>query len=234
MQARIKNQSTSNQWPIIGRIKIGEKTDKGYPKSLDYFRCTGHYAKMFSDVFGDKPNKISIIFYTDDLFQSCFQRYECRDQKTGALMGKGDGESFFIHDGIMWKPEQDKAKIKALGKWEVILTIRFIIPEIKGVVGLFQLDTKAKESTIPQIISTFDEVKRMAGTIVNIPFDMVVVKVKSQLPGEKKIFPVINLIPNVSSDNLTIVKKFLTQTGDDIKQLGMLNDDKILQLKNEK
>ena len=72
-------------------------------------------------------------------------------------------------------------------------------------------------------------IKNSAGTIVNIPFDMVVEKVKSQKPENKSVFPVVKLIPNITQDNLDIVRGFL-QHGGNVMQIGMLTDEKIKEI----
>jgi hypothetical protein len=51
----------------------------------------------------------------------------------------------------------------------------------------------------------------MAGTAVNVPFDLQVKKVKSQKPGDKRLYPVVSLIPNVGADKIDEVNQFLEQ-----------------------
>src|SRR5262245_52461611 len=92
----------SKRLPIISKIKIGEtaiskNTGKPYPISLDYFKCFEEkYRETFIKSLGEKPNRIPIIFISDDFRDSCNERYELRDQKTGDLFAYGDGKNFMI------------------------------------------------------------------------------------------------------------------------------------------
>lgn len=233
MKGRIKRNEelTRSKFPIIGKIKVGEKTEKGYPTSLDYFRCTGKYEKHFTEAYGQKPNVISIVFISDDFKDSCFERYECRD-KDGRLAAYGDGEKTFVFKDTINDYELSKltrAKLADLGKWSVILTIKFIALDVSGVFGLFQFDTKGDKSSIPQIRDTFDTVLSTIGTVINIPFDLIVEKVKSQKPGSKSVFPVVSMVPNISKDNQDKLAAF-HKSGGDIKQLGTLNEEKVKRL----
>ena len=232
--------------PIIGNIRIGEKRNNGsggkdYPVSLDYFKPTGDFAKLFTDAYGDKPNKIQVIFISNDNVQSCHEEYDARDA-AGRRAGYGDGETFYLYDlkkeeYIEYKPNKEPTHKEFMTKytkdnklvWKVVLTLHFIIPKIKGVFGVWRFQTRGSKSSIQQIISVFDMIKNSAGTIVNIPFDMVVEKVKSQKPENKSVFPVVKLIPNITQDNLDIVRGFL-QHGGNVMQIGMLTDEKIKEI----
>jgi hypothetical protein len=242
--ARIQRAGTTevsaSKLPIIGSIKVGEKVKtaagKEYPKSLDYFRATGDYAPKFHEAFGDKPTSIGIIFMSDDINSVCNERYELRDTKTGSLIGKGDGKNFDVwnpkladnkgaYESVVVESELDKAKFGAEckklsnnGTWMAILTINFIIPKIGSVMGYWKFESKGVKSSIPNIRDAFDMVKEFAGTCVNIPFDLQVKKVKSQRPGDARLYPVVALIPNVSKDKLDDVRQFLSQ-GNKIAEL---------------
>ncbi len=91
---------------------------------------------------------------------------------------------------------------------------------------MWQFKTSGDKSSIHAIREAYDRVKEMAGTVVNIPFDLVVKKVKSNKPDDTRNYPVVNLIPNVSSENIELLKNFLQQ-GIDVKHLGMLTDEKV-------
>lgn len=230
MKGRIKRKdaTSTSKIPIVGKIKVGIKNEKGYPQSLDYFICDSKYQKFFLDAYGEKPDSIQVCFISNNFSDSCDERYECRD-KDGRLAGYGDGEKSFIFDGKNYVEETDKKKLAVAGKWETILTIKFVIPKIKSIFGLFTFSTKGDKSSLPQIRDTFDTVLDQAGTVINLPFDLVVKKVKSQKPGTKHLFPVVNLIPNISKANLELVHNYLQQ-GNDIKKLGLLDESKIQQL----
>lgn len=213
MNGRIEDDH-KNYMPIVGRIKCGMVNDKGYPQSLDYFRATGNYMAMFTEAFGDKPTSIEIVFLSDTVKDVCDERYEIR--KGSKLYAWGDGETFNVwddktdyrsftkanHPDIMERVE------KRLGaKWDRTLTLRFLIPRIKGVLGVWQLVTKGEASSIPQIVTIFDKTMTMAGTVKGIPFDLSVEKVKSQKPSSKSSFPVIKIIPNASEKSMEMISK---------------------------
>lgn len=215
--------------PIIGKIRVGEKVKNAsgveYPVSLDYFKPTGEYAAKFSEAFGPKPTSIGIVFINDDPAQSCNERYELRDKKTGNLLGFGDGVNFELWDFDLKEyrkfliETEDKKKLLADfqrnfangEQWRVILTLEFVIPKIASVMGLWKFETKGVASSIGNIRDTFDQIQMLADTVVNVPFDLRVQKVSSQKPGERKSYPVVNLIPNVGQDKLDEVRNFLQQ-----------------------
>lgn len=187
-------------------------------------------------MYGEKPNQIQIIFITDDDSVSCNEVWEGREKKTGNLAGTSDGESFQLwnYDSGKYEECNDKTIVESFTKeheiqWSIILTLNFIIPAIKGVFGMWQLQTKGTKSSIESIINTYDAMKNEAGTVINIPFDLVVKKVEGQKPGQKRVFPVVDLVPNISSQNIEILRKWLNQGGD-VKDLGMLSDQKLDQL----
>ena len=233
--ARIKRQKQEIGLPRIGKIKVGElveRNGKTFPQSLDYFRATGKYASHFHKVYGDKPNQITIVFVTDNLDVACDEEYHLRD-KAGGLYGRGDGETFRIWNGEIEDyvtattsdypnlMDQAEKKSKSPQGWQAVLTLRFIIPTIPGVVGMWELQTKGERSSLPQIRDAFDFVRDWAGTVVNIPFNLTVEKVKSQRPGSKSKFPVIQLIPNVTKENMEMVRNALSD-GYDVKEVKQL------------
>jgi hypothetical protein len=231
---------------IAGKIKVGEKNEKGYPVSLDYFKAEGQFSDMFYQVFEDQPKRIQIAFISDDLTHSCNLRYELRG-KDGKLFSRGDGQNFEVLHNGKWvfksavelaseygSVEDFKEKAKQYCKsskgWETRLILRFIIPKIKGLLGEWQFSTKAEKSSINQIVSAFDQVKENAGTIIMIPFDLVVEKVSGDQYGVKKRYPVVKLIPNASPESLVTVKQFI-ESGRQPWEVGLLTDDRVLQLK---
>jgi hypothetical protein len=205
----------ASQLPIIGNIKCGIKGDK-FPQSVDYFIPTGKYASLFTDAYGQKPSTIQIVFINNDRSMVCNERYEYRD-KQGRLFASGDGQEFEIWDGkkyckrnIATSPDiMDQVEKICPGshkKWEVILTLRFLIPKIKGIAGIWQFSTKGDKSSIPNIVSTFDTMMDIKKSIVGVMCDLTVQFAKSQKPGETSRFPVVSLVPNVSEKNLEILQ----------------------------
>ena len=232
ISGRIKRRDQrSARLPIIGKVKIGKKTEQGYPTSLNHFIAIGKYDKYFSDAYGFEPNKLEVVFFTNNISEACNERWECRDPQ-GKLAGYGDGETFDIYNAVADKYEktQDKEIIKKAGKWEAILTITFLLLKIRGVFGCWQLSTKGERSSIPSIRDTFDMVMSKAGTVIGIPFDLCIEKVKSQKPGSKNLYPVITLVPNVSSQHLEMLASYV---GSDLNNVGILTEEKIEQIKQK-
>lgn len=197
-------------FPEVGRIKIGMKSDRGYPMSLDYFRPTGKYAGLFTQKLGEKPQTLQIIFPDDDPAKVCNERYVYRDDK-GALVAKGDGRIFEIWDGKKYAPysvenypdiwEQiirNNPTKRGSDNWDVELTLRFIIPAICGVVGVWVLDTKGRASSVKNLRDSFDSVQVMRGTVTTSVFDLSVHFHKSNKPGSNSRYPVLDLICNDS------------------------------------
>jgi len=213
--------------PIIGNIRVGEKDEKGLPHSLDYFKATGTYANMFHQCFGGQPEKIEIVFFSDNVLDVCFERWELR--KGAKLYGYSDGTTTFVWDKKDYK--QTKAKMDAIAKevksekgWERILTLTFAILKIRGVFGMWRFSTKAEASSLPQIKTAFDVVQQKGGTVINVPFDLLVKKVVDQKPDSKASYPVVTLVPNVSQEHLELMNEALI-AGKEIK--GIATEEKI-------
>ena len=198
--------------PEIGRLHIGMKqksqSGKEYPVSLDYFRPTGKYAGLFENAYGEKPSTIQIIFPSDNPETVCNQRYEYRDN-AGALVARGDGHNFEIWDGKKYAPfsiddypdlmEQITAKNptkRGNDNWDITLTMRFIIPAVRGIVGVWWFSTKGRASSIKNICNSFDGVQMMRGTVMQTVFDLSVQYAKSNKPGDNSRYPVVSLIAN--------------------------------------
>lgn len=214
--AQRKTQVSASTLPEVGKIKIGEKrqSSKGveYPVSLDYFRPTGNYAGEFYKIYGDKPSKITVAFISDDISEVCNERYECWDK--GKRYGWGDGVTFTIWDGQQYIENVPANDPRVVGfRWDMTLTLRFVLLEMKGVMGVWTFQTKAKQTTIPSIVKAFDFVRERANTIIGFPFNLMVEKHKSYNPGEQRNYPVVSLVPNFSEESIEMVKNFLQQGG---------------------
>lgn len=223
MNGRIKRSAdySISALPRIGKVKIGKKSDRGYPMSVDYFIPTGKYAGLFTKAFGEKPTTIQVVFPTDDPAQVCDEHYEYRDDE-GRLIAKGDGETFEVWDGkqyatlsiaqypnLMQSVQQRYPNKKARNKedgWDIRLTLNFFIPMVRGVVGLWTFETKGTASTIPQVCDTFDLMKQQRGFVKGIIFDLNVQFATSQKPGDKSRYPVVSLVANESEANVAMIK----------------------------
>lgn len=194
--------------PEIGRLHIGMKNDRGLPTSIDWFRPVGKYAGLFTRALGEKPQTIQIIFPDDSPERVCNERFEYRDN-SGALMSWGDGRTFYVWDGKMYVPygvdkfpdiiEQITARNptkRGTDNWDIVLTLRFIVPAVRGVVGVWQFSTKGKASSVRNIRESFDGVQMMRGTVTQTVFDLSVQFAKSNKPGVNSRYPVVSLVAN--------------------------------------
>jgi len=198
--------------PEIGRLHIGKKqmgqNGKEYPVSVDYFIPAGKYAGLFTQALGEKPATIQVVFPSDDAAKVCNERYEYRDN-SGALVARGDGQVFEIWDGKKYSPysvdkfpdimDQITAKNptrRGAENWDIVLTMRFVIPAVRGIVGVWQFSTKGKASSIRNIRESFDGVQIMRGTVTGTVFDLSVQFAKSNKPGQNSRYPVVSLVAN--------------------------------------
>lgn len=215
-------ETTKLVLPRVGTIKIGYKDERGFPRSVDYFIPTGKYASLFTKAYGDKPQTIQVVFPDDDPAKVCNERYEYRDDE-GRLLATGDGENFQIWNGKEYQEvsiEQSPNLMKSVEKrhpnklyqktgdgWQIILTLNFIIPCVRGIAGVWQFSTKGNASTIPNVRNVFDAMLEMKGYCKGIIFDLSVQYAKSQKPGDKSRYPVVSLVPNESEENIRIIKE---------------------------
>lgn len=223
MKGRIRRpeQEPRLPFPRVGFIKTGFKDGRGLPRSVNYFIPAGKYAELFAKAYGDKPQTIQIVFPDDDPTKVCSERYEYRDD-SGRLYARGDGEEFEIWDGQKYQKANineypglmeavkkrcpTKATKAGESGWDVVLTLSFIIPMVKGIAGVWQFTTKGELSTIPQIRDVFDAMNEARGFVKGIIFDLTVDFAKSQKPGINSRYPVVSLIPNESEENIAKVK----------------------------
>lgn len=206
--ARPGAESPRLKFPRIGKIKIGMKNARGFPQSVDYFIATGKYAGLFAQAYGDKPQTIQIVFPDDDPETVCNEIYTYRDN-SGALLARGDGSIFEVWNGkqyvkynveqypdIMERITRNNPTKKGAENWEIELTLRFIIPKIRGVVGVWELVTKGRASSIQNIKNSFDSVQIIRGSVTQTVFDLSVQFAKSNKPGVNSRYPVINIVAN--------------------------------------
>lgn len=205
-------QGATMELPEVGRLHIGKKqmgsNGKEFPVSVDYFIPSGKYADLFVAALGEKPSTIQVIFPSDNPELVCNERFTYRDN-SGALVARGDGRIFEIWDGQKYAPysvdkfpdimEQVTKNVptkRGLDNWDVELTLRFIIPAIRGVVGVWCLNTKAKASSINNLRNSFDSVQAMRGTVTTSVFDLSVHFHKSNKPGQNSRYPVLWMVCN--------------------------------------
>lgn len=213
--------ATISDLPEVGRLHIGKKSDKGFPMSVDYFIPSGKYAGLFTQALGEKPSTIQIVFCSDDAEKVCCERYEYRDDK-GALVAAGDGKTFAVWSGreyveidsekypnVMEKIIEKFPTRRGADNWDIVLTMRFIIPAVQGVVGVWRFSTKGRASSVKNIRASFDGVQELRGTITGSVFDLSVQFAKSNKPGNNSKYPVVSLIAN--DNRVAEIKEALTQ-----------------------
>lgn len=213
MAGRILTNKQENRlpFPLIGRVKCGMKSDKGYPMSVDYFVPSGSYAPLFTQAYGEKPSVIQIVFPSDDPELVCREEYILRDS-AGKLIASGDGVNFRtwsekqkVYIDITTDEQPGLMEMLASHykqEWKVTLTLNFILPLVRGVMGCWQFVTKGSASTIPQVRDTFDTMLAQNGRVAGVIFDLSVVMHKSNKPGDSSRYPVVSLVPNESRENL--------------------------------
>lgn len=225
MNGRIKRneaQQSKLVLPRIGKIKVGMKSEKGFPTSVDYFIATGKYEGLFRQAYGERPQSIQIVFPSDDATQVCAEQYEYRDD-AGKLIARGDGEMFVVWDGKGYRAfstaqypdlmdkiqarHPNKAYTRTGDGWKVKLTLNFIVPLVRGVAGLWTFETFGTLSTIPNIRDAFDTMLEQRGFVRGIVFDLNVKFAISQKPHDNSRYPVVSLVANESEDNLRLIKR---------------------------
>jgi hypothetical protein len=246
MSGRIvkRKEVQSSSMPIneIGKIKIGEKVKgtskmgKEYerPSSLDYFRCDSKFAEIFKAQYGDKPTKLLIVFISDDVNLSCQERFEAWDN--GKRQGWGDGENFTVwnptagDDGKGAYVEVNKDSTLLAGKqWAEMVTLRFVLPELSGILGHWTFTTKGKKTSIPGLVQAFDFIQGRMGTVVGVPFELIVEKAKGYNPGEARNYSRVKLIPCISEQYMLKVREFLV-AGKSMSEIAplMVSEAKLL------
>lgn len=212
---RIYRPETGNdilELPEIGRLHIGKKqagqNGREYPVSVDYFIPSGKYAALFTQALGEKPGTIQIVFPSDDASKVCNERFEYRDN-AGALVARGDGRTFEIWNGKNYAPysvdeypnimdqiAQKNPTKRGNDNWDIVLTLRFIVPAVRGIVGVWQFSTKGKASSVKNIRESFDGVQMLRGTVCQTVFDLSVQFAKSNKPGVNSRYPVVSMVAN--------------------------------------
>lgn len=214
MGGRIVNKPQENRLglPLVGKIKVGMKSEKGFPMSLDYFRADGKYASLFHDAYGEKPSTIQVVFPSDDADLVCKEFYEFRDT-AGKLVADGDGYEFRVYsaktDSYVKVTTDQTPNFMDIIKsrypkcdWKVTLTLNFILPKVRGIAGVWQFSTKGSASSVPSIRDAFDNLMETNGHVSGVLFDLSVKKVTSNKPGNSSKYPVVTLVANESAERL--------------------------------
>lgn len=248
--------------PTIGEIKTGGKAQGKsgeYPVSYDYFvaSCKSKEHKaLFDNYYKEKPTSIR-IFFLEEIEKSVDHRFTLArsNQSKHEIFAKGDGMTFDVWVGnkyitkkrpddkpMQYPPEDDEWMSEIVAhlnktnnaqmEWKEQLTLYFYVEGVK-VKGFWRYITHAKKSTIPQILDELEDIQKRFGTITKFPYDLTVVKVKSNKPGVANSFPVVSINANISAEAIDRLQRFIGGGGDlnklgtgmiiqesDVKQLG--------------
>lgn len=204
---RIHSETPTGNLGRIGKIKVGKKTDRGLPTSLDYFRFDCGDNKMWEEearrLFGSEPKSLPIKFFTANDDISCDQRYELRTHD-GKLAGKGDGKHYWlVNEHGQWHMEADRKKVAAYvtrlktekykPEWQEVCYLRFVLSGYP-VLGYWELYTKGASSTIKNLVGVFDQVRNLTD-ITRVNFLLRVERHTSNRAGSKSRYPVVSLYP---------------------------------------
>ena len=237
---RIQKEVQKMTIPRLGMVKVGQiavnKNGKEYPTSLGHFRFTSpeeSRVEKLHQMFGPEPTKIPVTFYSDDPGEVCAQMFELRDV-AGKLAVYGDGKNFWESTPTGWEQftdNGDRDKCAAMiakysnekhkASYRETLYLRFIILGFTEF-GYFEFRTMGKDTSIPNIIGVFDRVLEMTGgRVTMVPFDLTVVKHKSERANANRQYPVVSLVCNMDTDHLEMIEG----TAGAIK--GLITPDKL-------
>lgn len=234
-----RTEQGSSKFGRIGHIKIGQrvaaKTKDGRdferPESLDYFIATGDFAHHFVEAIADKapepgkPRVLHITFPSDDRSLVCYERFEC--WKGSSRWGWGDGHTFNYwnpkakqYEPIETPTEEDmEAFIQRTGGWKrdnqkgdgwrEILTLRFLIIDLPGLMGFWQFDTSGEATSLPEIRDAFDFVLDRIGTVLKVPWTLAAERVTSKKPGVNSTYTKVKLVPNLSAENMERYRAYI-------------------------
>lgn len=224
----------------IGRIRIGEKTKnangKEYPTSLDYFlfdTINKILVARAHESYGDKPNVLPIFFHTNDIANHCIEELVLINQ-AGKLVASGDGENFLVYNkktdsyvekSISTNPNLASDileftrngltdKQRANVDWKHRITLRFCIFKVPAA-GYWQFQSYASKTSIVALRDVIDQCIAMwNGNFSFLPFNLMVKKVESNSPGTKRTYPVVDLVPAISTEAGIFLAKHIQENPD--------------------
>jgi hypothetical protein len=204
----IKGLSDIRRFSRGGKIRLGEKRKtkdgKEYPAKLDYMLFDPTDETLLPKLhqqFGDKPDKISVCFASEDVNIVFPQWYKCYGA-TG-LLCKGDGVTANrVADGgtfiececptpehceyAISKGKQGKPGCKQLA------SLQFFLTEFDQMF-VWQIDTTSFHSIV-NVNSALDIMKRTLGRISFIPVTLILKPQQIQPDGKKQIAYVLDVI----------------------------------------
>ncbi len=165
--------SDKRRLPRMGKIKLGimvasASTGNKHPKETDYFVCP----ELVRKTYGEEPKELLIVFPVEDeavFFQQFLMRYGY-----GVLLCKGDGEEATCWDFDAGKYGKTKCPCPYLEqkKCGPVGRLQFILPEVPEAAGVWQIDTRSKNSII-DINSGIDYIRSICKRISWIPIKLV-------------------------------------------------------------
>jgi len=161
--------SNRRRLPRAGTIRLGikkksEKTGKEYPFEVDYFVCP----PSIQQIYGPEPKELPIMFPVEDELIFFPQFYNCYGK--GILLCRGDGIEgrFWNFDKGDFDTRECPCEKLVQNECRPVGRLQFLLPEIKGATGVWQINTSSKNSII-DINSGIDFVRGFVGRIAMIP-----------------------------------------------------------------
>jgi len=207
----IKGISELNRLPRLGKIRLGEKSDRGYPIKTDHFVCPAEV----HEVFGAEPTELRIMFPSEDNEQWASQWYRCYSQTRG-LICKGNGEQATalvdVSTGEIVSKETNTTELRDVScdpetcehyqqkRCRRVMNLQFLIPEVPGL-GIWQLDTTSFHSIV-SVNSCVRLIKMTCGRISGIPLTLALEPREVQPGGKKQKVWTLTIRANVSIASL--------------------------------
>jgi len=191
---RIDGLSSIRRLPRLGKIRLGvkvvnEKTNKEYPKEVDYFVCPAEIKK----VLGDQPKELDIMFPLNDPESLFPQAYKWYGSGAG-LKCRGDGIEALRLNEEKGEMEERKCPCELLdeGKCKQRASLVFMLPNIK-IGGVYQIDLSSYHSIV-DINSSLDYAMAMlGGRIAMVPFILRRVPKETHNDGKKQVHYTLTL-----------------------------------------
>jgi hypothetical protein len=172
-----------------------------------------------------KAKTLKIVFPFDDPSRECYQQYEVWDK--GKLFGRGDGYSFEIwdenkgdyrliqcfdqagnalpEDPLLTKFRNMKGPDgKPAAKARLHLCFAIVGLPISG---FWELETGGVETSMHNLISSYNFVRKTLGTVRMIPFDLHVQINKSHSPGATRQYNMLTMACHLDPDTMGMLSE---------------------------
>ncbi len=204
---RIEGLSSIRRLPRLGKIRLGvkvvnEKSNKEYPKEVDYFVCPSEIKK----VYGDKPKELPIMFPLNDPEVLFPQSYKWYGSSQG-LKCRGDGVEALRLNEETGKMEERECPCELLeeGKCKQRASLVFMLPNIK-IGGVYQIDLSSYHSIV-DINSALDYAMAMlGGRIAMVPFVLRRVPKETHNEGKKQTHYTLTLELDLKIDEVNKIR----------------------------